>query len=292
MENTTLTAEAVDEALEKLDEDFAEDIEEFEEEEAEEETEDELVYDEDGNVDIPEDDEGDEEAIADDADKGEGEKEPETAKATETDKTHEKLIAQAKDTLERLGYKATNDEEIIAALVTLAAETEDKTAEEYLKEKAERDELEAARELIRKQKAEESEKAHREQTAAIRKADLEMLHKFCPETSEYTDIEQLPNFEKFRVMRQMTVNENGKVRNMSAVEAYHASHSEQIREAAARGGKNLASTKSHLRPSAPSGAKDDSAYISKAEMAGFREMFGNMSDEDIKKYYNKVTRKE
>lgn len=262
MEDTTLN-----EALEQLDKDFEEETEEVEEEVIEEEDTD-LEYDEDGNVIIPDDDEGDEEAIADDADKGEGEQPPVEAKATEPNEKHSKLLAQAKDTLLKLGYKVDTDEEIMNGLVQLAAETEDKTTEEYLKEKAERDKLEEAKRVVEERERDE-----------VRNADLKKLHETFPETQEYTNIEQVPNFKRFAELRML---------GLSADEAYSASHTNAIRTTAAAGAKKLANSKSHLQPSAPKGAKDDSLYISKGDMAMFRELMPDKTDDEIREYYKRT----
>ena len=154
---------------------------------------------------------------------------------------------------EELFYRA-------GGLVKLAAEAEDTTPEEYLKKKAEADELEAAKQLIAKQKGE-----------AIRRADLEELHRLFPETSEYDDISKLPNFKRFGELR---------VVGLSAAEAYSASHTDTIKTSAAEKAKKntLAGTKNHLQTSVPKGAKNDEIAMTRQELSEMREAFSDLSD--------------
>lgn len=271
-ENTTL-----EEALEQLDKDFEEEEIDNEIDTDDAEADDiDFEYDEDGNVIIPEDsDEGDEDAKTDDADKGEGEKQPDDVKAPEADATKaelEKIKAQARKTLEKLGTKIEGDD-VLGALVKLAAETEDKTPEEYLAAESEAERLEAAKRLIEKQDSE-----------ALLRADLEMLHAKYPETRKYTSIDQLPHCDKFAEKRILGNN---------AVEAYAATHSDEIVAAAIEEAKkhSLAGTKSHLQSSVPKGAKDDAITIPKRDLADMRESFPGLSDKEIISLYKRVSKK-
>ena len=281
-QNTTL-----DEALEKLDEDFEnldEELDEADDNAADENEDSDLDYDEDGNVTIPEDDEesaeGDEDAEAD-ADNGEDSEKSDEASADEKADTKDaekenlkaelaRYKAQARDTLEKLGVKLNEGDDLLDGLVKLAAEADDSTPEEYLKKKTEEQELEAARQLIAQQKGE-----------AIRRADLEELHRLFPETSEYDDISKLPNFKRFGELR---------VNGLTAEEAYSASHSGAIKNAAAEKAKKntLAGTKSHLKSSVPEGAKNDEITISRQEIAEMRELYPGMSDKEIASLYKRV----
>ncbi len=287
-ENTTTKNEELEEeeeivADEEIDDaDLDEDIED----EADDINEDEdFEYDEDGNIVIPDDedddaDEGDEEAKADDTDDGEGSEKPDDAKADdntdgkskEAESELNKIKAQARETLEKLGVKIESDDDVLAGLVKLAAEAEDTTPEEYLKQKAEAEKLEAAKQLIAQQEGER-----------IRKADLDEIHKFFPETSEYTDISQIPNFKRFGELR---------IKGLSAEEAYSATHANAIRANAAAGAKrqSLNDTKNHLKTTVPAGAKDNAITMSKKDLSEWREIFPGMSDKEIAALYKKTAK--
>ncbi len=283
MEETTLN-----EALDKLDEDFELD---------ESVEDDDLEYDEDGNVEIPDDekddldeddggDDGDEEAdeaeVAEDD--GEGEETPDVATAPEVKEDLSKaeldrIKAQAKDTLAKLGVKVEGDD-VIGALVKLAAESEDKTPEEYLKDKEEAETLEAAKRLVEEQKR----TAEQKEGEAIRKADLEKLHQAFPETAGYDDISKLPNFKRFGELR---------VLGLSADEAYSASHPNAIRANAVEGAKKslLIGTKNHLHTSVPKGARDDAITMPKSALAEMRELYPNLKDKEIEALYKRASQK-
>lgn len=273
--------ENIDETIDKI---FEEDenaeaeteIEEVETEadESDESEDEDLEYDEDGNIVIPDDEsteDGDEEAEADEdgsEDTEEGsDKKPEEADTRDSEISRlraelERYKSQAKETAEKLGVKI-DGEDVLGGLVKLAAEAEDTTPEEYLKKKAEADELEAAKQLIAQQKGE-----------AIRRADLEELHRLFPETSEYDDISKLPNFKRFGELR---------VVGLSAAEAYSASHTDTIKTSAAEKAKKntLAGTKNHLQTSVPKGAKNDEIGMTRQELSEMRETFPDLNDKEI-----------
>ena len=268
MEETTLN-----EALEKLDEDFAE--EELEEEEVAEEEEVDFEYDDEGNIVFPDDEEeneGDEEAneaeVAEEGEDNKSDEAPATETKPEKNADFEKFKSQARDTLAKFGIEAKTDAEIIAGLVNLAAENDGKTPEEYLAKRTEEEELEAARKLIQQQKNE-----------VVYKADLDKIHEMFPETSVYTHIKQLPNYQRFSELRAL---------GNSVIEAYSATHTNAIRESAASGATKLANSKNHLRATATRGAKDTSIYISKGEMESLKESFPDLSDKEIVKLYKRA----
>ena len=276
MERNTLT----DETLENLDENFESDVSEDADE-----LDNDFEYDEGGNIVIPDDDAdtGDEEAKADDTNNGEDSEKPDDAKADDTDAKDEEteklkseltsIKAQARETLKKLGVKIENDDDVLMGLVKLAAESEDTTPEEYLKQKAEDEKLEAAKRLIAQQEGE-----------AIRRADLDELHQFFPETAEYDDVTKLPNFKRFGELRMI---------GLSAKEAYSASHTNAIRETAVASAKrqSLNDTKNHLRTTVPKGAKDDAITMSKKDLAEMREQFPDLNDKEIEALYKRVSQK-
>lgn len=271
---------------ETIDEIFAEDesVEEIEEEAesgAEADSDDDFEYDENGDIIIPEDtEEGDEEAEADtddgeDSEKAEKEKASDNAETKGKDSELEALKAeldrykaQTRETLEKLGIK-TDGENVMDGLIKLAAEADDTTPEEYLKKKADDEELERAKQLLAQQKGE-----------AIRRADLEELHRLFPETCEYDDISKLPQFKRFGELR---------VLGLSAEEAYSASHTSVIKNTAAEKAKknSLAGTKSHLQTSVPKGAKNDAITMTRQELSEMRETFPDLSDKEIIALYKR-----
>lgn len=286
-ENTTIENEVLDDEIGEnlddveLEEDDAEAVEDTSEAESDEDGD--FEYDEEGNIVIPEDeeneeaDEGDEEPEAENAEKGEDSKSDEAKAPENTEQKEisnikaelEKFKAQSRETLEKLGVKI-DDDDVLGGLIRLAAEAEDTTPEEYLKRKEENEKLEAAKKIVEQQQGE-----------AIRKADLEELHRLFPETSGYTDISQIPNFKRFGELRVM---------GLPASEAYSASHTNAIRENAAAGAKrqSLAGTKNHLQTAIPKGAKDTSIIMPKKTLSEWRELFPGKSDKDIISLYKKT----
>jgi hypothetical protein len=272
--------ENIDETIDKIFEEDENAEAETEIEEAETESDksdesedDDLEYDEDGDIVIPDDDsteegeeaEADEEGREDTKEGNEAKPEEADARDSEISRLKAELArykSQAKETAEKLGVKIEG-EDVLGGLVKLAAEAEDTTPEEYLKKKAEADELEAAKQLIAKQKGE-----------AIRRADLEELHRLFPETSEYDDILKLPYFNRFGELR------GG---GLSVKEAYGASHVDTIITYAAEKAKKntLAGTKNHLQTSVPKGAKNDEIAMTRQELSEMREAFSDLSDAEI-----------
>lgn len=252
---------------------------------------DDFEYDEEGNIIIPEDEaeseesEEDEETTSDedeasesDSEEASDEEEDEPApdkRDTELAELRKKLNtleAQAKDTLSKLGIK---NDDVLEGLVSIAAETDGKSTEEYLKEKSEKERSEAAEQLLR---ATEFEKKAR--------ADLAELKQHYPETKNLKDI---------RDMSPDVLQKFGKYRDMglSVKEAYAAANPDGIRQTVAESVKTqaLSGTKEHLRSSVPKGSKDTSVRMTRSELNSWRDIFPGKSDKEIAKLYREANKK-
>ena len=279
--------ESEDETVE-IDEDDDSDSPETESADAD----DDFEYDEEGNIIIPEDEaeseesEEDEETTSDEDEASESETEEEESDAEKDEPTPDKkdtelaelrkklnaLEAQAKETLSMLGVK---NDDVIEGLVSIAAETDGKSTEEYLKEKSEKERSEAAEQLLR---ATEFEKKAR--------ADLAELKQHYPETKNLKDI---------RDMSPDVLQKFGKYRDMglSVKEAYAAANPDGIRQTVAESVKTqtLNGTKEHLRSSVPKGSKDTSVRMTRSELNSWRDLFPGKSDKEIAKLYREANKK-
>lgn len=273
-----------------------------------EEFDDDFEYDEDGNVVIPEEDEGSraEEDLADedpdldtpdDAEEGEDAEEENGAEperdtpdaevgAQNTDiaarlaardqeyedlrRRHDEQTAQIKDTLAALGV---DSEDELAGLVRLAAEASGEKPEEYLAKRAEEAKKAEAMQMYRRAEFEKK-----------KRADLSEVQALYPETKQYGDIEDIPNFRRFAELRDM---------GLSPKEAYIAANPDAARESVAAAVKQgaLNDTKKHLRSSVPKGAKDGSVRMSHRELAEWKELFPGKSDKEIVALYRQTMRK-
>lgn len=255
-------------------------LEEQETEEVEVEESEELEYDDDGNIVIEdgedEDEESEEEAVEESEEENPEEEPEEDAKdkeiksLTERLKSLEKIEAQAKDTLAKLGI---DDKDALNGLVKLAAETDDKTPEEYLKDKRNADMLEAAKALLKKQEFE-----------ALKKADLDALKPHCPELAGIEDLEKMENFKEFAKFRDL---------GLTPLQAYSAANPEVIRKSAAAAGKRTAinGSKSHLHSNVPKSSGNGGIKISKEELAMLRSALGEeKSDKEIIEIYKKINK--
>ena len=287
-EDTTLDEE-LDTNLEDtadVEEDAAEDVEV---------TDDEFEYDEDGNIIIPEVVFDEDETLEDDeesVEEGETEEESEEEKSEETEEVTEptntkaddkdakiaeleakyaKLEAQSKDTLSKLGV---NEEDVMKGLVSLAAEVDGDSPEEYLKKKAEKDRTLRAEALLRQQEFEK-----------IATADIAELHATYPETKQYKHVLDLPNDIKMKFGRFRDA-------GLSAKEAYAAANPDGIRSNVATAVKkqSLHESKSHLRTSVPKGSKDDGITMSRSELSRWRDLFPNKSDKEIISLYKSTAK--
>lgn len=243
-------------------------------EDGDEDTDGELEYDEDGNIILPDDDEGGDGADEDDDDKGEeGEnKAPDTAtNARETDRI-KRLEAQARETLAKLGEDVRDGEDILDAMERISAEIEGKTTAEYRKERTEAEELEAAKKLLKNMEYEK-----------MAQADLAVLHSEFPETKQYKHIKDMPadvtkRFAHFRGL------------GLPAKEAYAAANPDGIRTGAASAARQKARNdgKSHLTSTVPKRASDRSTTITKQQMTELRYLFPDKSDKEIIAIYKET----
>lgn len=250
---------------------------------------DEFEYDEDGNIIIPDvvedDEEGeedddtvDEEGETDESDESEDSDEEE--EVAEPDNAHDekdariaqleaeldKFRAQGRETLSKLGVKS---DDVMEGLVSLAAEADGVTPQEYLQKKTSAERDAQARALLQQQEFEK-----------LAAADLAELHAAYPETKQYTHIRNLPEDIKKKFGRFRDA-------GLSAKEAYAAANPDGIRNqvATAVKKKSLHDSKSHLRTAVPKGSKDDGIVMPKKDMAYWRELFPNMSDKEIRSLY-------
>lgn len=290
--NENILDEELDTAAEEDTDDV--DADENDGSETNDERDDEFEYDEDGNIIIPEvvyDDETEEDGDETSEEPAEEQGEPEkTEESEESDGNKEvaepvdpkpderdtriaqleaelsRFIAQGKETLSKLGVK---DKDVMEGLVSLAAEADGTTPEEYLKKKAIEERDAKARALL--QQTEFEKKA---------RADLAELHAAYPETKQYTDIRKLPSdiLHKFGRFRDAGLN---------AKEAYAAANPDGIRNTVATAVKkqSLHESKSHLRTTVPKGSKDNSVVMPKSALREWRELFPDKSDKEIMSLY-------
>lgn len=276
---------------EELDTELDEDTADVEDDATDDgDSDDEFEYDEDGNIIIPEvvfDEEGEEDD--EDAAEEEGETDdPEESEDSEgaeevaepTDKQPDekdtriaqleaelsKFKNQGKETLAKLGVKT---DDVMEGLVSLAAEADGVTPQEYIQKKTSEERDAQARMLLQQQEFEK-----------IARADLAELHAAYPETKQYTDIRKLPEdiLKKFGRFRDA---------GLSAKEAYAAANPDGIRTTVATAvkKKSLHESKSHLHTTVPKGSKDTSVVMPKSELAKWRDLFPDKSDKEIISLY-------
>jgi hypothetical protein len=243
---------------------------------------DEFEYDEDGNIIIPDvvdDDEEDDDTVdkegePDDSDESEDSDEPEDvaepdnaqdakdARIAQLEAELRKIRSQGKETLSKLGVKS---DDVMEGLVSLAAEADGITPQEYLQKKS-AEEMDAQGRALLQQQAFEK----------IAAADLAELHAAYPETKQYTHIRNLPDDIKMKFGRFRDA-------GLSAKEAYAAANPDGIRTQVATAVKkqSLHDSKSHLRTTVPKGSKDTSIVMPKSELARWRDYFPDKSDKDI-----------
>jgi hypothetical protein len=243
---------------------------------------DEFEYDEDGNIIIPDvvdDDEEDDDTVdkegePDDSDESEDSDEPEDvaepdnaqdakdARIAQLEAELRKIRSQGKETLSKLGVKS---DDVMEGLVSLAAEADGITPQEYLQKKS-AEEMDAQGRALLQQQAFEK----------IAAADLAELHAAYPETKQYTHIRNLPDDIKMKFGRFRDA-------GLSAKEAYAAANPDGIRTQVATAVKkqSLHDSKSHLRTTVPKGSKDNSIVMPKSELARWRDYFPDKSDKEI-----------
>ena len=253
-------------------------------------SDDEFSYDEDGNIIIPdvaeEDEEADEEEKDEDseaeedggehADRGEEEGSGEGEESAEPDRAPderdtriaqleaelERFRSQGKETLAKLGVRS---DDVMEGLVSLAAEADGITPQEYIRKKNDAERDAQARSLLQQQEF--------EQLAA---ADLAELHAAYPETQQYKHIRNLPEdvLKKFGRFRDA---------GLSAKEAYAAANPDGIRTQVATAVKkrSLHESKSHLHTAVPKSSRDDGIVMPKSELVRWRDLFPDKTDKEI-----------
>ena len=259
-----------------------------------EELDDEFEYDEDGNIIIPDvvedDEEGeedgdavDEEGETDEPDESEDSEgaeevaEPDDAqdekdvRIAELEARLQKFESQGKETLSKLGVKS---DDVMEGLVSLAAEADGVTPQEYLQKKTSDERDAQARALLQQQEFEK-----------LAATDLAELHAAYPETKQYKHLKELPENIKMKFGR---FREAG----LSAKEAYAAANPDGIRNNVATAVKkqSLHESKSHLRTTVPKGSKDASIVMPKSELARWRDLFPEKSDKEIISLYKNTAK--
>lgn len=224
--------------------------------------------DADVETDDPKDPDKDVDEAEDDEAEGAGEEEEDPEAQPENDpenNEYKELAEAARELLKSLGLdKAENPAQ---ELKKLTAEALGISTEEY----------------------DRREKAVKEAQAAWNaqaQRDIEAIHEAFPETKKYKSLMDLPNKEKFAELM------DDKTKKLSAVEAFAASHLDIVKAHNRAPGKNsnLNGTKDHIKSNVPKGAKDTSTFISKSEMETYREMFPDLSDQQIKKLYKSTNK--
>lgn len=263
------TSEEEVEETEETEEEYTDDADDGDGDEG---TDGELEYDEDGNIILPDDDEGDDADEDEDENKKSDEKPKEDTKNTAEDAKYRRLAAQARATLEMLGEDVREGEDVLDALERIAAETKGVSRSEYRKEIDEANELEAAKKLLKNMEYEK-----------MAQADLSVLHSEFPETKQYKHIKDMPadvtkRFAHFRGL------------GLPAKEAYAAANPDGIRTGAASAARQKARNdgKSHLTSTVPKRASDRSTTITKQQMTELRYLFPDKSDKEIIAIYKET----
>lgn len=275
---------------EELDTELEEDTADVEDDATDDgDSDDEFEYDEDGNIIIPDvvfDEEGEEDGEDADEEKGETDDPEESEdsegeeKVAEPDNAQDekdariaqleaelsRFKAQGKETLSKLGVK---NDDVMEGLVSLAAEADGVTPQEYIQKKTAEERDAQARALLQQQEFEK-----------LATADLAELHAAYPETKQYKHIKELPDDIKKKFGRFRDA-------GLSAKEAYAAANPDGIRNTVATAVKkqSLHNSKSHLHTTVPKGSKDTSIVMPKSELARWRDLFPDKSDKEIISLY-------
>lgn len=191
---------------------------------------------------------------------------------------YDKLERRSKDALKSLGIDETD---AVKGLERLAQEQSDMNEKEYSKELERRDAEEDERRKT------ESERAANERAGIIarieakKKADLEAIHTAYPASRKYERLDDIPGFERFKVLRDA-----GVVPEDAYAVVDPAGANEFPVETLHR--KMLSDSKSHLKSV---GGKSAGSAISipRSEYKIIKSMLGDdVSDTEIAKYYKKV----
>lgn len=193
---------------------------------------------------------------------------------------YEKLKRRSRDALKSLGIDAEDE---VEGLERLAREQSDMSEEEYRAELTRRD---AEEDNAKREKQEQAARRLASIRAGIEEkkaADLAAIHEAYPTTKKYTKIDDIPNFERFKQLRDS---------GNSAVEAFNAVNAQVIAsdlgEIAHR--RSLEASKSHLKSVAGKSA-GGTVKIPASEYRIIKGLLGDdVSDTEIAKYYKKVTK--
>ena len=101
-------------------------------------------------------------------------------------------------------------------------------------------------------------------------ADLEELKREFPELSATESLSDIEGATRYGALRDL---------GLTPSEAYRATRKSTLRE----------NTRAHLSPAMPSMAASPNTGISREELRVMRDLFGEMSDGDIRRLYKKVT---
>lgn len=188
-------------------------------------------------------------------------------------KQNSKFRAQAKETLEKLGFKVDGDN-VEEALEQAAAESDGVSLEEYRKTKDDAAEVEQARETLRRQKFE-----------TLAANDLAELKKSFPDLLETKQIKDaftnIDEFAKFGRLRDSGID---------VKTAYLAVKGDDVRakQSAAATQKAANDGKKHITSVAPKKAAGDSVTMPKSTLKEWREMFPRKTDKEIIQLYKKT----
>ncbi len=230
---------------------------------------DDLEYDENGDIIIPDEtaEEASSETVENEEEAKEPEKDPEDDTASALKRELEDLKAQAKDTLKKLGV---DTDDVMDGLVSLAAETDGDTNEEYIRK---RDEARA--------KADADAVAAQADYEGIAARDLAELQAKYPETKAYKHVKDMPDeiLKEYARYRDL---------GLSAEKAYAAANPDGIRQSVATSVKREVSGKEHLQSSIPKGSKSTAIKMTRAQRDQWRELFPGKSDKEIVALFRKT----
>ncbi len=172
-----------------------------------------------------------------------------------------------KDALGQLGVDSGDEPQ--KQLLRLAAESAGMSEEEYL--------LRQKKEAM----AQEAEAFYKKaKYNKLKSEDLAEIHKAFPDSTEYSDVEQFPNFEAFGRLRDA---------GASPKEAYLATHSDKVLGSVASAARQSAkNNKGHLNSRVPKGVSGGAITMSRAKLAEWREVFTDKSDKEIMRLYRET----
>lgn len=232
---------------------------------------DDLEYDENGDIIIPDETaEGTSSEDVENTAAKEPERDPKDDTIAALKRELEDLKAQGLDTLKKLGV---DTDDVMDGLVSLAADTNGDTKEEYIRK---RDEARA--------KAAADAAAEQADYEKIAAQDLAELQAKYPETKDYKHVRDMP---------EEILSEYAKYRGLglSAEKAYAAANPDGIRQSVATSVKREVSGKEHLQSSVPKGSKSSAVKITGAQMEEWRGYFPGKSDKEIVALFRKTASK-